>query len=106
MMNDPQFVEAARHLAQRAMHDSEKDEQRVLFILERALRRPASANDQADLLDAVGEFRKLFTEDEKAAQGLIETGDSKPDATLAPVELASWTIIANTVMNRDDFINN
>ena len=106
MMNDPQFVEAARHLAQRAMLQADGDKERVQWILEQALSRPVDAADAEDLLDAVGDFRKLFTEQEDAAKGLIATGDTDPDATLPVVELATWTMIANTVMNRDDFISN
>ena len=33
------------------------------------------------------------------------TGDSTPNQTLDVAELAAWTMVANTLMNRDDFIN-
>ena len=33
------------------------------------------------------------------------TGDSPPDPQADPVELATWTMIANTLLNRDDVIN-
>ena len=36
---------------------------------------------------------------------LIHTGDSPPDESLDPVELAVWTMVVNTVMNRDDFLH-
>jgi len=106
MMNDPQFVEAARHLAQQAMHQSSKDEDRVSWILRRALSRPVEPADASELFDALAEFQEIFAANEVVAKGLIATGDSPPDETLPVVELAAWTMIANTVMNRDDFINN
>ena len=36
---------------------------------------------------------------------LIAVGESKPDATLNPSELAAWTMIANLVLNLDEVIN-
>ncbi len=35
----------------------------------------------------------------------MESGDSKPNADLDVNLLAAWTMAANVVMNRDDFIN-
>ena len=45
------------------------------------------------------EFRRLFEQKPKAAEALIKTGDSVPDAKLNAVELAAWTMVANTLMN-------
>jgi hypothetical protein len=47
----------------------------------------------------------MFEQRPEAAVELINTGDSKPDETLQAAELAAWTIVANTLMNRDDFVN-
>ena len=35
---------------------------------------------------------------------LIAIGDAKPDAKLDPVELASWTMIANLILNLDEVV--
>ena len=105
LMNDPQYVEAARHLARNALKQSEDDTERVAWMYSRVLSRPIAESEQVDLEATVAEFRGIFKKTPKAATELINTGDSKPDETLDAVELAAWTMIANTLMNRDDFIN-
>jgi len=105
LMNDPQFVEAARHLAERALRHTSDDGQRVSWMLRAVLSRPENQADVADLLSAVGDFRGIYREDSEAAKQLVNTGDTKPDETLDASELAAWTMVANTLLNRDDFIN-
>ena len=75
-MNDPQFVEAARHLAENTLKRHRKDRKRVEWMLFSVLCRPASKADRADALAAISDFRGVFEGKPKAAQALIETGDS------------------------------
>lgn len=105
LMNDPQFVEAARALAERALKITTDDQARAAWMVRTVFARPANASDLADMVSAAAEFRAIFAADLEAAQDLISTGESKPDATLDAAELAAWTMISNTLMNRDDFIN-
>ncbi|MEO1995802.1 MAG: DUF1553 domain-containing protein, partial [Planctomycetaceae bacterium] len=107
LMNDPQFVESARHLAEISLLDRSlaDDRSRALWMLFRVLSRPASELDVTDVTASIVELRTLFSKRPEVANKLIRTGDSVPDQTLEPVELAAWTMIANTLMNRDDFIN-
>ena len=74
-------------------------------MLERVLAKPARPADVSDTVDLVTKFRKLFGSEPEAAKNLIKSGDSQPDASLDPIELAAWTMAANALMNRDDFIN-
>jgi hypothetical protein len=39
------------------------------------------------------------------AKKLIAVGESKADAKLDPVELATWTMIANELLNLDEVLN-
>jgi hypothetical protein len=105
LMNDPQFVEAARHLAQNALARYAADRARASWMLTTVLARPASDADLRDVLSGMKGFRDIFTQEPNAATALIQAGDSVPDATWDPIELAAWTLVANTLMNRDDFIN-
>jgi hypothetical protein len=104
-MNDPQYVEAARHLAQRTMLTRESDRERALWMYEAVLIKPAAPADESEMLGAVKDFRKIFSLNEGEAQKLISIGESKADDDLAPAELAAWTMLANLLLNRDDFIN-
>jgi len=104
LMNDMQFVEAARRLAERALKLHEDDDARARWMFHTALGRPDTGADLADVLAAARGFREIFRQDVGAAQELIQTGDSRPDEALDATELAAWTLVANTLMNRDDFI--
>ncbi len=74
-------------------------------MLTKVLARPARDADLTDVLSAAAGFQRLFENKPDAAKELIKTGDSKPDTQLDALELAAWTMVANTLMNRDDFLN-
>ncbi len=105
LMNDPQFVEAARRLAENTIRKQKEAASRAALMIETVLSRPASEDDIADMASLAVELQQLFEDDSEGAKKLITTGDTAPDKELNPVELAAWTMIANTLMNRDDFIN-
>jgi hypothetical protein len=105
LMNDPQYVEAARHLAEHALRHTENARTRAMWMTERALRHPGTEADVKDLVSLAEAILPVFKENPDRALKLIQTGDSKPDEKLDAAELAAWTIVANTLMNRDDFIN-
>ncbi len=104
LMNDSQFVESARHLAQNAMQQPD-GQARAAWMLTAVLGRPAESVDMAEMVAAAVNFRQVFRREPAATQALIQTGDSPVDDTLDPTELATWTMVANTLLNRDDFLN-
>ena len=105
LMNDPQYVEAARHLAEHALRHTKDARTRAMWMTERALRHPGTEADVKDLVSLAEAILPVFKENPDRALKLIQTGDSKADEKLDAAELAAWTIVANTLMNRDDFIN-
>lgn len=105
MMNDPQYFEAARGLAERAMKVTGDDELRAAWMFSQTLVRPPTEGDLRDMLTSVKDFRKLFQDDSKTADEVLKAGWTPADATLNKIDLAAWTMTANTLMNRDDFIN-
>jgi hypothetical protein len=105
-LNDPQFVEAARHLAQRALLEAPADEPRRLdFLSMHLLARPFDAQEREVCSRALHDFLAHYGSRQEEARKLIETGDSKPDPRLAAVELAAWTMLASQVMNLDEALN-
>ena len=74
-------------------------------MLETVLIRPAQNAEVIELATTTAEFLAIFKREPESAKMLIKTGDSKPDEKLDVLELAAWTMVANTLMNRDDFIN-
>ncbi|MFT5467377.1 MAG: mono/diheme cytochrome c family protein [Verrucomicrobiales bacterium] len=105
LMNDTQFVEAARALAEQSLKVTSDKKVRAAWMLKTVFSRPANASDLADMVSAAAEFEAMFKADAESAKELIATGESVPDDSLDAAELAAWTMVANTLMNRDDFIN-
>lgn len=106
LMNDPQFIEAARYLAERTLGGSAEDTQRIDDMAERIVGRPLREAERAVLLRALAAFRAHYEKHPDGAHQLVEIGDSEPDNSLPAGEVAAWTMVASTIFNRDDVINN
>lgn len=105
-LNDPQFIEAARGLAQRAIHEAGPQfESRISMIAERLLSRELTAEEQAIVRKTLEQLAAHYSVDATSAKELIEVGDSAPDPAIAPTELASWTMVVNEMMNLDEVLN-
>ncbi len=105
LLNDPQYFECARALAERAMREGgAAPEERIAYLFRLATARKPDAKETAELLANFKEQLAEYTRDAEAAKKLIAVGESKPDASLNPSELAAWTMIANLVLNLDEVI--
>jgi hypothetical protein len=105
-LNDPQFVESARYLAQKTLKEGgDKAEGRIDFMARRLLCRPLRTEEakvvQASLSDLLAHY-KAHAED---ARKLLAVGETKMDASLDPTILAAWTMLANEMMNLDEVLN-
>jgi hypothetical protein len=106
MLNDPQYVEAARALAERAMkHGGHDPAARVTSMFKLATARKPDAKEAEELVAAYNDFRKKYDADTKAAGELIAVGETKSDPKLSASELAAWTMVANLILNLDEVIN-
>ena len=105
LMNDVTYVEAARRLAERMMSEGgETPADRVGFAyrLATAHRPPAAA--EAILVDGFQRHLERFQADRGAALDLVSQGESARDETLDVAELASYTMVANLILNFDGTI--
>ncbi len=106
LLNEPQFVEAARALAERAMQEGGPSvETRLRYLFKRAAGRAADKREVQELQSAYRDFLDRYNRDIQAARKLIAVGESKPDSKLNPSELAALTMIANLVFNLDEMLN-
>lgn len=106
MLNEPQYVESARRLAERAMREAGDNlKQKVVWLAEQTLIRQPTDKELSILLAGYQEQLAAYQADLEAAKQLIATGTSKPDTNLDPAELAAWTMTASTLINLDEFIN-
>jgi hypothetical protein len=103
-LNAPHFLEASRHLAQRAMHLGDTTpEQKIDFMAQSLLTAPLKAPQRSILLRSYESFHESFTEER--AREYVKVGDSPVDATLPVRELAAWTVVANQLLNTDQALN-
>jgi len=105
LMNDPQYVEAARFFAERILIEGgSTDQKKINFAFELATARLPSAAEQSALLTALADFKTNYDQDAEAAKKLIDIGETKPAGELNPTQLAAWTMIANLILNLDEVI--
>ena len=98
-MNDIQFVEAARMLAERSLAHADP----IKEIAASVLTRPLTVQERAILDRALKTYRERYKAKPADARQLIEkSGDKKADPLLDAVELASYTMVANLVLNLDE----
>ena len=102
-LNDPQFVEAARHLAQRILKQGgSTDESRFDYLAKRILSRPLKAEELRVVQTSLKELTDFYKGHLADAKELIAVGDSKADASLEPTLLAAWTMLSNEMLNLDE----
>jgi hypothetical protein len=105
MMNEVQFVEASRALAERTLKNGgPTPEARLAYMFKIVTARTPDSRELTELLAAYNDHLATFSKDEKAAQQLIAVGETRPDASLNPRELAAWTMLANLILNLDEVI--
>jgi len=105
LMNDVQFVEAARKLAERVLREGGADtRQRITF----AFRSVVSRQPRESELETLGGFlESALAEYEKspeAAGKLLSAGESKRDESLDVNELGAWTMVTHLLLNLSETI--
>ena len=104
-MNGPQFFEAARHLAQRAIHSASALERRIDFLASHLLSRHLRAKEQEFVKRAYHDYARFYQENPDQLGRASAVGDSEPDGSLPKVEFAALTLVANQLMNLDEVLN-
>ena len=105
-MNDTQFVEASRFLAQRAMREAGDDfDRRLDYLTTRLLARDFGDAERAVARQTYDGLIDLYGGDEAAARQLVDVGESAHDAGLPLDESAAWTMLASQLMNLDETLN-
>jgi len=106
MLNDPEFVEAARALAERVLREGTSSaDERAAFLYRTALQRAPQADERKLILELVDKHRAEYKADVKAAQVLVDIGARPVPSDLDAADLAAWTDAARVVLNLHEFIN-
>jgi mono/diheme cytochrome c family protein len=104
-LNDTQFIEAARHLAERAMKEAGKaPRQRLNYVAERLLARPLRPEELKVCESILDDLLKNYREHKDDAEALLAVGESKYDPRANKSELAAYTMAVNQLMNLDEIL--
>ena len=105
LMNDKQYVEAARRLAERMLTEGGSTlESRLLFGFRITTARPPTTKELEVLQRTFEKQLVAFEADTPAAEQLLAYGDSPRKMDIEPGEYAAWTMIANLLINLDETI--
>jgi hypothetical protein len=105
LLNDPQFIEAARMLGQQVIKKHGDDAGAAIEEMFRGLtsRRPSS--QEMNILTRLhGEQLAAFQENPNKAVDFLKTGDVAADASVDPARLAAISMVASTLMNFSDCV--
>jgi hypothetical protein len=102
LLNDMQFVEAARELGEKMLTDGGKNEsEQIAFAFRYLTARNPEPREAQILVELFDDARKRFKKEPERATKLIRVGDKKPVSTLDATELAAATEVAQAILNLD-----
>ena len=105
LMNNVQYVEAARMFAQRMMTEGgTTPAARVAYAFRRATARMPSAAQSAILLNAFNTQLASYKAHPDAAAKYVALGESARDARLDVPELAAYTTVASLILNQSETV--
>lgn len=105
LMNDVTYLEAARLLAERMIKEGgATPQQRLAWAFRLATSRAPDAVEQQTLLENLTRQLDWYRQHPGDAAKLLLSGERRNDASLAPGELAAYTVTASLLLNLDEVI--
>jgi hypothetical protein len=100
LLNDPEFVEAARVLAARTVAEGGTgDGARVTWAFRRATGRTPKLEEVQVLLSVLQKHRTEYAENPTDAEKLLKVGDAPAPKGMDAAELAAWTNVCRVILN-------
>ncbi len=104
LLNDPQFVEAARALSERVTARHPDDVEGRVEALFRILTSRAPLPEELEVLCAAyNEQYAFFRAEPEGARAYLSVGEKPASTALDPVAVAAGTAVAQAVMNFEEF---
>ncbi|MCF0074096.1 DUF1553 domain-containing protein [Dyadobacter sp. CY261] len=103
MLNDPQYVEAARALAERVLHECDGNRAGHTDLAFRLITGRAPDKTEKKILSEfyTDELKRFRSRPAKALE-YLRTGERQWDPTLKPEEIAALATVSNAIMNTDE----
>ncbi len=103
LLNDPQYVEAARVLAERMQREGGSDLQaRIRYGFRLATSRHPTQDEASLLAEVYEEERRRFALAPADADSLLEVGESPRDPALDRYDTAAFAVVAGLLLNHDE----
>lgn len=107
LLNGPQYVEAAQGAAARVLEElgaGAPAEDRLVRLFRRLTSRTPDARELSVLERLYADQRETFAADKEAVSKYLSTGEFKEPEGIDRVEIAAMAIVAQAVMNLDDYL--
>ena len=105
LMNDKQYVEAARNMAQRVLLEGgASSAERLVYAFRLATGRKPAESETTVLERVFSAHLADYQADKAAAEQLIAVGESPRKSELDPSELAAYTMVCNLILNLDETV--
>ena len=101
LWNDEQFVEIARHAAERVLADAVGDVARLALLYLRCTGERPSEECMHALMETLTANRSRYEAQVEDAEKFLATGESPSPPPEQSSEIAAWTLIANAILCSD-----
>ncbi len=104
LLNDPQYVEAAKALAEKAMKHSADRAEQLKYVFRALTGRSPKEKEVQILAQLFEEQLAEFQQTPEAAAKLLKIGDHVPSADLDANQLASMTVVVEGLLTFDETV--
>ena len=102
LLNDPQFNEAYRKLAERVMKQTSSPDQQLVTLFRLSARRPPSQRELTHLREFRASEMAITTKSPAETERMLAGGRAKSDPSLNRAELAAMSVVVAGMMNSPD----
>lgn len=105
LLNDPQMIEASRHLAGRILRDGGNTaDARVRYGFQLVTGRRATSAEAEILGRLLAEQESAFAQDPDGAEKLLKVGEAPVPGEHPVSQLAAMTVVAEALLNHDEAV--
>lgn len=104
LMNDVQFLEAARHFAESVIANGDTIDDRITYAYRTVLSRKPKPSERAVVAGLFNEYLLEFQSSEGAAVEFLGVGESTRNEELDANELGAWTMVTHMLLNLSETV--
>ena len=105
LLNDPTYVEAARHLAMRSLDNASTPDSQLQFAFRSATCRLPNDEELVVLRSSLTSYLEHFEESPDDASEYLAVGHSVVDDKYDSIQLAAFASVCSVILNLDEVIS-